>query len=185
MLAWLEDEIDEDRRTLDSIMNGLDIDQSTLKTALSVVAERAGRLKLNGHLWKRSPLSSVVELEALAAAVCMKRNLWRSLAALAEQSAVGDAGRLPELIDRATLQLERVQAHHDDAARHAFNATATQKVGIQRPTETTTRQVSARTDGTLAPDPRDDGIDQILEDAEGGVEGSLLDSPVDADGTPI
>ena len=124
-LAWLETEIDEDRRTLDSIMDGLDIKQSPLKTGLSVVAERAGRFKLNGHLWKRSPLSNLLELEALAAAVYTKRNLWQSLAAVAERSIAGDSQQLGELTDRATAQLERVQAHHNDAARHAFDAAAT------------------------------------------------------------
>jgi len=37
-----------------------------------VAAERAGRHKLNGRLIRRPPLSTLVELEALTAAVAAK-----------------------------------------------------------------------------------------------------------------
>ena len=119
-LAWLETEVDQDRRTLDSIMERLDISQSRWKTALTTAAERVARLKLNGRLVKRSPLSTLLELEALTAGVHAKRDLWQSLAAVAEQILPGGNVELAGLIDRATVQLERLQAHHDDAARHAF-----------------------------------------------------------------
>jgi len=183
-LAWLEGEIEEEQRTLDSIMDGLEIHQSPLKTALGVAAERAGRLKLNGRLWKRSPLSTLVELEALAAAVYTKRNLWQSLAAVADQSAVGDSRRLVELIDRATIQLERVQAYHDAAARHAFDAAATGFVDEPR-SETTTQQAPGPTARAVVSQAPEHTIDRLLQDAEGGVEGSALDLPADADGTSI
>ncbi len=43
------------------------------------MAERAGRLKLNGKLFARSPLSSVVELETLVVGVRGKEALWTAL----------------------------------------------------------------------------------------------------------
>ena len=177
MLAWLETQIDQDRRALDGIMEELDVRPSPLKSALSVAAERVGRLKLNGHLWKRSPLSTVLELEALAAAVTAKRSLWQSLSVVAERSAVGDPRRLAELVDRATVQVERVQAHHHDAARLAFAADGTDQRSIPDDRVTTGQ--------TLASEPRDDLIDRMLEDAEGGIESSILDAPAGTDGTPI
>jgi hypothetical protein len=181
MLAWLEAQIDEDRQSLESIMGGLGVSQSPLKTALSVLAERAGRFKLNGHLWKRSPLSTLLELEALAAAVYTKRNLWQSLAAT-EQPAAGDPRQFVELIQRATVQLERVQSHHEAAARHAFDAATTPSLREQRSTDTTARHDGTTREQTLASDLPEDVSDRLLEDAEGGIEGSLLDAPGDADG---
>lgn len=180
-LAWLETEIDADRRTLDTIMEGLDVKQSPLKNALGVVAERAGRLKLNGHLFKRSPLSTLLELEALAAAIYTKRNLWRSLAAIAERSSVGDSVKLAELIDRATAQLERVQAHHDDAAVDVFDAASTGGGVEAPPAGATATQDMATAAVVTSPAPSDD-TDLLLDDAEGGIVGSILDAP-DESGT--
>jgi hypothetical protein len=183
-LAWLETQIDEDRRTLDSIMVGLGIKQSQLKTALGVAAERAGRLKLNGRIWKRSPLSTLLELEALAGAVYTKRNLWQSLAAVAEQATVGDAQRLSVLIERADAQLERLQAHHADAARGAFDAAATGAAGGGTPSGDPTASTTT-SEPVPAAQPPDEAIDRLLEDAEGGIEGSLLDAPSDLDGPAV
>jgi hypothetical protein len=180
-LAWLESEVDEDRRTLDAIMEGLDIGQSAWKTALSVAVERAGRLKSNGRVFKRSPLSTLLEFEAITAAVYAKRNLWLSLAALAQPSRVGDARRLGELAERANTQLERLQAHHEAVAQHAFGSGTEGVAGTSRTTASTNQPDPAPT-GTQ---PTSDAVvDQLLADAEGGIEGSLLDAPTDAGGTP-
>lgn len=175
-LAWLETQIDEDRRSLDTIMDGLHVDQSALKTALGVAAERAGRLKLNGRLWKRSPLSTLLELEALAGAVYTKRNLWCSLAAVAGRSSVGDADQLAELITRADAQLERLRGHHDDAARQIFDTAPTAAAAGPAGPATPSGAAPAAVPSPVAPG---DELDRVLEDAEGGIEGSLLDAPED------
>jgi hypothetical protein len=174
-LAWLETEIDQDRRTLDSIMDGFGIRPSRVKMTASVLAERLGRLKLNGHLWKRSPLSTVLELEAMAAAVYTKRNLWESLAAMTQLPAATDSVRLQELIARATDQLQRVQAHHGDAAREAFDPAAARVVDEPHGPPTTQQVTSPATDSATF-QPPGDSIDQLLEDAEGGIDGSSLDA---------
>lgn len=122
MLAWLESSTDEDRRSLDTIMDGLGIRPARIKTTLSLVAERLGRLKLNGHLWKRSPLSPLMEFEALAAAVTTKRDLWRTLGSNTGLHGGLDTTELNRLEARATGQLERIEEHHTIAAREAFAA---------------------------------------------------------------
>jgi hypothetical protein len=43
------------------------------------VAEVFGRLKLNGRIFARSPLSSVIELETLVVGVRGKEALWTAL----------------------------------------------------------------------------------------------------------
>jgi hypothetical protein len=119
-LADLARETDEDRKSLRSIMEQLDVQPSRVKELVGNAAEFVARLKTNGHLVRYSPSSRVVELEAIAAAFAMKRNLWRALAA-AGPSAVSRA-ELDQLIERATDQFERALVLHERAAALAFAA---------------------------------------------------------------
>ncbi|WP_327686169.1 hypothetical protein [Streptomyces sp. NBC_00467] len=50
-------------------MADLDVSTDHPKAALGRLAEQAGRLKPNGHLFSRSPLSDILELEALLVGV--------------------------------------------------------------------------------------------------------------------
>jgi len=77
-------------------------------------AEKVGRLKLNGRLTGRSPLSPFVELEAVEVGVCGKLLLWQVLRDRRPPGAgVVD---LDELIRRAQRQLDEVERHRRDAA---------------------------------------------------------------------
>lgn len=115
-LAELAQEIAEDRGSLRSMMEQLDIGRSRVKEILGGAAELVGRLKTNGHLVRYSASSRVVEFEALAAAVATKRNLWRSLAAATTNS----HAELDRLIERSTAQFDRLLALHEKAATLAF-----------------------------------------------------------------
>src|SRR3954469_24597007 len=64
-LAEICAEIEADRETLLAIMAELDVSPSKLKPLSAVLAERLGRLKLNGQLRGYSPLSRLDELEVL------------------------------------------------------------------------------------------------------------------------
>ncbi len=119
-LAELEIEIDEDRRTLDSIMAGLGVRPSRVKSALAAIGTRVGRLKLNGQLWGRSPLSTVLELDTLAAGVFSKRNLWTALRAVADEVDELDPAALDRLIPRADAQLSTLGELHVATSRTAF-----------------------------------------------------------------
>ena len=120
VLARIETEIDEDRRSLQAMMSRLGVAPSAFKAALGSAAEVVGRLKGNGRIVRRSPSSTVVELEGLAAGILTKANLWRSLRASAPSHQVLDIVELDVLLARATSQLERVVTAHEDAARNAF-----------------------------------------------------------------
>ena len=50
-----------------------------MKPAVAWIAEKAGRLKLNGQIRGYSPLSRLVELEGLEVGVTGKRSLWQAL----------------------------------------------------------------------------------------------------------
>jgi hypothetical protein len=74
-LERLAKEIDEDRETLRAVMRALDAGEDLMKKLVPLVAERAGRLKLNGSFFSYSPLSRLVEFEGLALGVTGKLGL--------------------------------------------------------------------------------------------------------------
>lgn len=75
-------EIEEDRATLERVIDRLGFSQSRVKPAAAWVAEKLGRLKLNGRLRGYSPLSRVLELEGLLFGITGKMALWETLADL-------------------------------------------------------------------------------------------------------
>ncbi|HET9602408.1 MAG TPA: hypothetical protein VFP08_12500 [Acidimicrobiales bacterium] len=122
-LSTLEQEIRRDCEVLEAVMAHLGVRPSRFKAIIAGAAEVAGRLKSNGRIMRRSPSSTVVELEALAAGIITKRNLWRALRAITPDYAGAlDGAELDDLTKRATAQFERVVDAHGQAAKDAFGA---------------------------------------------------------------
>lgn len=119
-LAKLAEEVAEDRAALLEMMSALDINIAHYKLAGAWVAERAGRLKLNGRLLERSPLSSLVELEGMKLGVEGKAAGWLSLRTLADREPRLDAARLDGLIARAKAQVRTLEKLRVAAAAQAF-----------------------------------------------------------------
>ena len=114
-LVALAHEVDQDRNALVDIMRDLDIRPSPLRVAAAQLGERVGRFKPNGMLLRRSPLSDVVELEAMRVAVAGKAAGWEALLALAAHEPRLRVDRLRGLIDRAHDQAGRVSRLHQRA----------------------------------------------------------------------
>ena len=116
-------EIEADHDTLVQLMKHLEIDRDQVKPVLAKVAERLGRLKLNGQLFGYSPLSRVLELEVLSGLIGGKMQLWNAL----EQSfgeSLGDFD-FHALAARADSQGQRLEDLHLAAAQRALpNATS-------------------------------------------------------------
>jgi hypothetical protein len=123
-LGDIEREIAEDQQALEAVMSDLGILPSRAKMLLGSAAEAVARLKANGRIVRRSPSSTVVELEALMAGVATKRNLWRALVAVTDHRAGLDRDELERLADRATGQLECLAQLHEEAAGAAFGVAA-------------------------------------------------------------
>jgi hypothetical protein len=119
-LAKLADEIEADRRALERILGDLGFGPDRPKVVAGWVAEKAGRLKLNGQLTGYSPLSRMVELEALSAGVAGKLSMWRTLVEVADEEPALDRDRLTRLAERAERQLETLDDLRARAARDAF-----------------------------------------------------------------
>lgn len=106
-------EIDQDRRSLVEIMRSVDVPVRRYKAYAGWLGEKAGRLKPNGRLVRRSPLSTLLELELLRLAVEGKASGWQALRRLTDVDPRLDAARLDELLDRARHQqrtLEELRA---------------------------------------------------------------------------
>jgi hypothetical protein len=119
-LTRLATEIQEDRAALQEIMTALEVPVRQYKVATAWAAEKVGRLKLNGRLLDRSPLSSLVELETLRLGVEGKACLWRTLLLVAKHEPRLDPSRLDALLERATSQLEALEAMRMDASAEVF-----------------------------------------------------------------
>jgi hypothetical protein len=110
-------QITDDRRTLERLMQHLGVGRSRPKVAAAWVAEKLGRLKLNGEVTRYSPLSRLLELEGLAAGIEAKRALWLSLA-----TATGpvDGFDFHALAERAAAQRAQLEDHRLRAAELAL-----------------------------------------------------------------
>lgn len=119
LLEQLATEIAEDREALQRAMSKLGVRRDHLKIAGGWVAEKVGRLKLNGQITGYSPLSRLVELEGLHLGITGKLELWRMLKRTNETRAGVD---LDELIKRAESQRRRLAPHRQGAAEEAISA---------------------------------------------------------------
>jgi hypothetical protein len=123
-LAKLADDVEADRRTLESLMDDLGFGADRAKNLALWAAEKAGRLKLNGQLRGYSPLSRQVELEGLITLVNGKLSMWRTLRDAVDSVPELDAGRLDRLIERAERQIETLHDLRSRAGREAFAESA-------------------------------------------------------------
>lgn len=108
-LAQLAVQVAEDRRDLLGLLSQLSVSRPRLAELLAVAAEMAGRVKLNGTVMSRSPLSDLVELEALCVAVEAKRLGWVTLRILSDADPRLEPDSLDALIERAGDQRERLE----------------------------------------------------------------------------
>jgi hypothetical protein len=116
-------EVAQDRASLLQIMATLGMPVRRYKVYAAWIGEKAGRLKFNGRLASRSPLSGLEELEMLRLGVEGKAAGWRTLRALADQDSRLNPGQLDELIARAQrqsgfLEEARVRAAADVIMTH-------------------------------------------------------------------
>jgi hypothetical protein len=109
-------EIEEDRATLEQVIDRVGCSRSHVKPAGAWVAEKLGRLKLNGQLRGYSPLSRVLELEGLLIGITGKRALWKTLGELA------GAERLGFDFERLAARAEEQRSAVDDLHRIATAA---------------------------------------------------------------
>ncbi|HMH94071.1 MAG TPA: hypothetical protein VK586_23700 [Streptosporangiaceae bacterium] len=121
-LRQLAAEISRDRETLLEFMAALGVPVRAYKLWAAWAGEKAGRLKPNGRLASRSPLSSLEELETLRLGVEGKAAGWRTLRVLAGRDTRLDPARLDDLIARARRQADQIEELRVTAADQVITA---------------------------------------------------------------
>jgi UDP-glucose 4-epimerase len=89
---------------------------------LAALAERAGRLKLNGRLLETSPLTPLLEIELMRSAVVGKLGGWRTLEEYADDVGL-DPERFATLAELAQRQLALLDRLHEQTRERAFRRT--------------------------------------------------------------
>lgn len=106
-------EVTQDLSTLRGLLRAWGLRPDALSGLTLRAGERVGRLKPNGRLVRRSPLSDLVEVEAGLDAVYAKSNGWQALRASHGADVPVD---LDELTRRAEAQLASMRALHTTVA---------------------------------------------------------------------
>jgi hypothetical protein len=108
-LERLAEEIEEDKAALETLMSRLGVSKQRYKTVLAAVGEKLGRVKANGYALRRSPLSGLMELEAMSLGVEGKAALWKTLRTRTDDDPRLDPDELDRLLDRARGQLATLE----------------------------------------------------------------------------
>jgi hypothetical protein len=119
-IAELAREVSEDRAEQLRIMAAVGVQPHRLKDASAWAVEKLGRLKPNGFVLRRSPLSDVLELEALQVALSGKAAGWSLLRTLADDDPRLDIAQLDWLLARVDRQLDVVQELRLGTAKATF-----------------------------------------------------------------
>ncbi len=119
-LQEVAEQVEQDHGTLLEIAKRLGVRKSPVKAPLALLAERVARLKLNGQIRGRSPLSNLVELETMRLAVQGKLSGWRTLLEITTEYPALDPVELNGLIERARSQSDRLEKLRVRAACHAL-----------------------------------------------------------------
>ena len=113
-------ELREERAALNSSMAALGVPVRQYKQVASWVGEKLARLKLNGHVLSRSPLSDLVEFEFIATAVLAKRCGFETLRVVAAADKRLDAALLDRLIAQADKQHDWLADARREVAAQVF-----------------------------------------------------------------
>jgi hypothetical protein len=111
-------EVTEDRSTVESVLRATGGRPDRFKPLVGWIAEKVGRLKLNGQIRGYSDLSRVLELEGLSAGVEAKKAMWISFRELQDP-------RLSQfdfdaLIRRASDQRQALEGFRVEAVKKAL-----------------------------------------------------------------
>lgn len=139
-LESLAEQVAQDRLSLRTLMADLDVPVMKTRAALGRLAEKVGRLKLNGRILSRSPLSDVLELEAMRLGVEGKAACWRSLRSLARTDPRIDTALIEELIQRAEQQVRALEAMRSACASQLFAREARGRAATPRAAEAVGRR---------------------------------------------
>ena len=119
-LERMTSEVASDREALIDIITLLEVPVRHYKVAAGWLGETLGRVKPNGRLVGRSPLSSLLEVEALVLGVRGKAACWQTLRIAATKDSRISQAQLDELLARADRQSEELERIRQEIATVTF-----------------------------------------------------------------
>lgn len=119
-LAQLVNELDEDKASLEELIERLGFKKNVFKQSAGWMAEKAGRLKLNGQITGYSNLSRLLELEGLTIGVQGKLSMWENLKSIEDHDPNLATFDFDTLIKRAQSQVSGLTLHRVTAAAIAL-----------------------------------------------------------------
>jgi hypothetical protein len=123
-LRQLLRELREEKAALTETTRALGFPVRHYKQLALWAGEKLSRVKLNGRLLSRSPLSDLVEFEFLASAVRGKRSGFETLREVAEVEPRLDKAELDRLIEQANRQYDWLTHTRRDVAAQVFGGRA-------------------------------------------------------------
>jgi hypothetical protein len=115
-LRRLARDVAQDRVALVRIMHTLGIRVNRVKLITAWAVEKAARIKPNNTVLRRSPLSDVLEFEAMLLGVEGKACGWRTLRAIAHKDLRVNRQEIENLEARAQRQLDHLEGLRQEAA---------------------------------------------------------------------
>ncbi|MFJ3404631.1 NAD-dependent epimerase/dehydratase family protein [Promicromonospora sp. NPDC090134] len=122
-LAEATEQLRGERELYRDLLAALGVPRRRHRQAAAWLGEKAGRLKLNGRITDRSPMTAVLEAELMRSAVLGKIGGWQTLREHAADIGL-DATRLDELIAQAQRQVDLFDRYHAWARERAFRTAA-------------------------------------------------------------
>ncbi|MDF9749418.1 hypothetical protein [Arthrobacter sp. ES3-54] len=118
-LSALAAQFREEREYVRGLVGDFGLPRRTPRRAAAWLAERAGRLKLNGRLVSRSPMTLLLESELMRSAVLGKLGMWQTLHDLSGDLGL-DGSRFDGLATQAREQIATLDRVHEYARRRSF-----------------------------------------------------------------
>ncbi|WP_369369835.1 NAD-dependent epimerase/dehydratase family protein [Promicromonospora sp. Populi] len=118
-LAESTEQLRGERELYRDLLDALGVPRRRHRQVAAWVGEKVGRLKLNGRITQRSPMTAVLEAELMRSAVLGKIGGWQTLRDHAAEIGL-DPTQLDELISRAHQQIEMLDRFHAYARHRAF-----------------------------------------------------------------
>lgn len=122
-LAELTEQLRGERELYRTLLDRLGVPRRRYRQVTTWLGEKAGRLKLNGRITQRSPMTAVLEAELMRSAVLGKIGGWQTLREHADEIGLSRE-QFTELIERAEAQIEMLDRLHAYARERAFRTRA-------------------------------------------------------------
>jgi hypothetical protein len=122
VLAGVERDIQQDRATLEELMERLGIEKQPVKQAVGWIFEKLSRLRINRQLVGSADLARMMEMETLSLGIEGKLAMWQVLKEIAPADPRLAATDFDVLVDRARQQRRTLEPLRLESAVKAFSS---------------------------------------------------------------